>query len=468
MPNEKQKIKSRHTKRSKENGVSLRKSKKSDKYSDWDEKDLEIVIVDEEEDDDDLPIHKSHHSKHKLKEDDEDDNYSLSGLPDHVLISIISHLDDKDVFNLSATNRDMSSFIWQHDIWDDRIMSLPHHMTDAKIITSSHHLNKMDIIDLYKKNHTTEQRLIITQKTAKEDRLRERRSKVGTFILELFFFNRSADYFSLFCIMLSTWLIIFKLDENISIPWRVILVPFAFPLIILNGALILFDCLKWRYYELVEKPGQKLAFWRQALVRRRKRLLVYIITACLNLTYIFTMILMNETTDGIHVAAVFTPLIVICVAISITFTGYAPEEFNGLDIALIILTNLIFTLQFIFAILKIEGNVKWSWLNTLIPTWVLCSLIVFLPIILSCLSCCMGCVSDSYTFQKPGAILLLILLTSIVVLIPLLAFLGMMTNHLDGKNSFRSWLLMSAPIIFLECAALVLCTYIDIAVVLCA
>lgn len=429
----------------------------------WKEDELEVVIVDSESDTDESSheIITGNNKKKRKNESSINSDCPLLSLPDHIMLKIISNLDDKDVFNLASTSKAFDSIIWQGEVWENRITKLRYLPPDKINIPFFPKLNKNDIIDMYNKNEEQRRLSNLRAKQLKEENNRHARLRCGKVFLKYLFFNRAADYLVLFSIMLATWLIIYKLDEKIDAPWRVILIPFAIPLALLNGGLVLYDCLRWRYYDIIERPGIKTSFVRILFIYRKRRIYTYTVISCLNLTYIFTMIKMNEQLDGIHSAAIFVPLMIICLATIILVIGFRGGDFKGFDAFTVTCANIFIIIQLIFVMLRIENTILWKWAYVFIPLWILSGLVVVFPIISAIFSCCCFCIEDSIMFKSGYGFTIVLFSVWFLILIPGLAYFGMVTMMLDNKGPNRSWLLISAPVIFMQCYTFLLCLYGD-------
>lgn len=276
------------------------------------------------------------------------------------------------------------------------------------------------------------------------------------------FFNRQMDYFTLISPMLSYWLIIFKADGKLFTKWRVILIPLLIPLLIVNIMLLLYTYLSWKYPNYSHSVEFKNSFWKSVITIEKRRKLKYLIIFLLDVSFLLFMIRMNESLDGIAVAPILIPLIIICLILIFTLVRVDRTDILTVyDRVIFSMINVLLIFQFISLIIKIDGDNDSTWSLVLLPTWILCAFTVIVPL-LSSLFCNIEIIRNSILFKNKRKSIIFFSLFWIVILLPLLACLVMIVMKLDDVGPDRSWIKVSAPFIFIQCIVILACIIVDI------
>lgn len=390
----------------------------------------------------------------------------LELLPESVVNRIFDSLSNEELSKLGSTNKHFLKLAWRPELWVHRIENLTQMSLERRNdCLSSMALTRDDcrlaVVTALRLNNTERHRLQVNLRMAQIDMKHQKRRDCFISALIILFLNRSNDYLGFLSFFLGIFLVIFKLDERIVFSWRLVLLPFIIPLLQFNIILLYYDFLRY-FYDDVGKPGRKTGVWRFLLVRRRIfRFTTYTLVACLNLSYIFLMIKANETMDGIHVAAVLVPLMVICVGYIITIILGEFDTASGYDKTLIILPFFWILLQLVFLIIRIEEHVLWPWVYTLIPTWIAFCLTIIMPIFTVFALCC-SCVDEGIVGRSGSSLVIGTLALWIAILTPTVAFVAMTVIQLDATEVIRSWLVTWSPLLVLLFVLLVSCGFLEI------
>lgn len=388
-------------------------------------------------------------------------------LPPNVMDKIFENLDDIDLLHLGSTNHQMYNMVWKPEIWVPRCRGFQNvHNVDLSLHIETMKDKKQThtaFTALAQLEKSTQRRIEQNQYIENQNRVYRQRVERFEYFLDAIFLNRSMDYLSLFSVALGVFFVMFKLDDKILFSWRKVLLPFMIPIIQLILIMTSYDCLRHCLHGF-KTPERNYFLWRSFIVHRRQSLLQsYIIAICLTLSYAFLMIKVNGLMDGIHVAFVIVPWIIMAVGYLIQLIlRMKPRNLNPYDRCIIAMFLLIFIIQCILLILRIEEDIQWKWRIVLVPTWISFCYTVAVPIFTWIVNYIWPMVGASQTSKYLNPILLGLIGFWAFVFAPTLAFLGMMAQELDSTSVIRTWVMIFSPLIFVLSVFLIISIIVDI------
>lgn len=397
---------------------------------DWDEDELETIVIDED--------------AHEVIED----GSFFDLIPHSFTIEIFKSLDLDTLIQLSVTSKSLYNTIWSLDIWSERIQAFEHIrlsskqtaldvFSDTGSSATARHYAFVTIYNEYKASMQLREEVALeNRETEKQKAIFERWLTVFEAICVSF----PADLITLLSIVLGFIFLGIKLEELVVFSWRIVLIPFLLVLLQFNVTLVFYDLLKFYYdYYITDPPGFLL--WKVILVEKRPmRLQVYLFITCMNLSFIFLMIKMNEDMTGIHTGAVTAPIMAACLILSITmFIERSVIVYSNMAYRYVAISSLMFIVQMVFITLKAEGHVSWQWKYIFIPIWAItCLLPVFTIVTMLMVYCGANRYYGESIYIVEGIIVC-------IFMAPIAALFGLVSVDMDSQEKQRSWVVIMIP-----------------------
>lgn len=385
-------------------------------------------------------------------------NSVLLELPSNVIVKIFPHLSNMDLVRLSMTCTHMYELIWNKELWDDRLLNYTYiqddYVKDRFVYNYRLKDYKSEIIRLLKldlelrgENHA----YISVIK-------RIHRVRYFDWIIRYGFLHRPMDFLLLILLFIGTFLIAFKLHGSIGFPWRVVLLPYLIPIVIITISHLLLDlarCQNKHYHPTFDRlPFVYYFVLPTGLLKRMT-------SACLLLSFTFLLIKANERMDGIHVAAVFAPLILLLLFYILAIFSVYRTETTLYDKVTFFTIIVPLTVQFFILTFRIEHHTTWRWSLTFLPSWILFVTLFVYPFITACVrnmnhDRVQGLFDLKLSAFSPIANIYWVLIAPCCI-----AFLAQLAMHLDVEI-VRSWLIIFAPLFVMHVLILLLCGLVEV------
>jgi hypothetical protein len=308
------------------------------------------------------------------------------------------------------------------------------------------------------------------QLSDKRHRLKEQNQRNSAKFLLCCCYGRPHEWLSVICLILTTILSVLKLDDIIDASWGVIMIPMYLIMLQIFGAPIIYDILSsiYKYYydhelEPDNNPWCAPIFFFLLFVvpiqegKNKTKVVMYPLMTSFLLFLILFFIRINHP-DALPWWGVFLPLLVALLLVSIIplMVGYGVfSDRRRFDRILPSILTLVLIVFVVFLFLKLDETIDWNWYQVMIPLWVLESLLVVIPPVLSILTFIFDR-ADSYWLDDRtrwtddvGPFCITSLIFSVLVITPLLTFQVLLAQYLENDLD-TTYAMIFIPLFVLE------------------
>lgn len=433
----------------------------------WDQEDLEVVVP-EDELSDEGPIEGSDegngsnrrtgptpildHEDVLHMSDDEKSNldWLTRVMPDEVLRNIYSHLEPVNVDGTALVCHRLNNTIQERDIW---AVYKPEwgYVTEDRFARAR---SRAGFAACYNHEMSERQKAADRKEEAEWRTYLEEGSEWAKGFMTLFLFNRSVDYFSLFCFILGTCFAAARCQEAVTWNWRIVLIPFYIPMLQMWLTPLAYDLSRIYFTsDNVNEVTESLTIWHAIIAKYRQiRVILYCFNLAFLVFFILLMIKLNDNLNGIPAGVTIIPwLLLLVICIEECIVGFMiRESYNAsqysVDRFIFCGSSLIAIPWLVMMVLKMDGVVTANWVVVLIPFYVLCAWWLFVPGFLFILYPCWYSLRDYSRLSDRGSggtAFFVWLMISAMAIVPFLTWAILCALNLDGYYH-RSW-----PVIFI-------------------
>lgn len=433
----------------------------------WDQEDLEVVVP-EDELSDEGPGEDSGEGKHgprrvgptpvldhdEVADMDEAEKANLDWLtrvmPDEVLRNIYAHLEPPVVDGTALVCHRMNNLIQERDVW---AVYKPEwgYVTDDRFNRSR---TRAGFAGCYNHEMSERQKAIDRKEESEWREYLEAGSEWAKGFMTLLLFNRSVDYFSVFCFILGTCFAAARSQEAVTWNWRIVLIPFYIPMLQIWLTPLAYD-LSRQYFtsDNIREVTESLTVWHAIIAKYRQvRAILYLFNFAFLVFFILLMIKLNDNLNGVPAGVTVIPwLIFLVICIEECIVGFLiGESYNdsqySVDRFFFAGASLISIAWLVVMVLKMDAVITARWVVAIIPFYILCAWFMFVPGCLFILYNCWYSLRDYSRLSDKGSggtAFFVWLMICAMAVVPFLTWAILIALNLDGYFH-RSW-----PVVFI-------------------